>query len=252
MHSLSIQYDDTVDIQELWHVFYRLLNCLHSNGQLVGRDRHPYLTPNQMAATIYTVTTEALALQYRSMSVLKAIAELEAFCGYPLKIEYLGSSEDEETEICHCTQHDHYVLYGFHLFSPIRCGSCSLGVPLFRVPKIQDDSHYALLNWEGNYRACMTLDLNCTVGEEWAIAQQSNYDSELSKQGREIAAKLTQVSGVPTYYYLTNFSQRSADEDQSCPCPSCGGDWHLDQEIHGFFRYQCDKCLLMSSDASRL
>jgi predicted nucleic acid-binding Zn ribbon protein len=90
------------------------------------------------------------------------------------------------------------------------------------------------------------------VGEEWAIAQQSNYDSELSKQGREVAAKLTQVSGVPTYYYLTNFSQRSADDDRSRPCPSCGGDWHLDQEIHGFFRHRCDKCLLMSSYASRL
>jgi predicted nucleic acid-binding Zn ribbon protein len=75
----------------------------------------------------------------------------------------------------------------------------------------------------------------------------SSFDSGLSKQGRKVAAKISEVSGIKTYYFLSNVAKQKKEIDINRPCPSCGGAWHLEKEKFGYFRYQCDICLLMSA-----
>ncbi len=247
MHEISIKYKPTVDQNELWHAFYGLLGFLWHNGQLIGRYMQPYAKDGQISATFPTATDDALDAKYHNKYVIDGIAKLEELCSQKLEIEWVGFGEDQEDSICNCTEHEHFLLRYHDEYSSILCGSCEKQVPLFRMPKLHDFGYWNLTNWESAYLGFVLIDLNCGAGEKWAIKQQCDYDSGLSKQGREVAAKITEATGVKTYYFLANYSKRSKVKDIARPCPSCSGDWHLDAPIHQYVRQKCDKCLLMSA-----
>jgi predicted nucleic acid-binding Zn ribbon protein len=249
MHTLSIAYDQTVDESAVWHQFNLLLGNLRHNGQLIGREMHPHTLAGRMSATVFTVTEEALDERWHNDYVRTSIAGLEQICNNLLKISYVGRSEDEV--VCDCQTHPYYVLTGFYQFSPLFCGGCSREIPLFRFPKLHDLGYWTLTGWDNNYRACITLDLNCTVGERWAIRQQCDPASALSRQGRAVATRIAELTNTPVYYYLPNFIKRPKAKDRARPCPGCGAAWQLPTAIHGYVRHRCDTCLLMSSRNDR-
>jgi predicted nucleic acid-binding Zn ribbon protein len=247
MHSLSIKYKNELDENELWHLFYNVVGSLKESGQINGREQHPCIKGDRISVSLWTFTEEALDEKHHTEYVKNAIAKLEEFCGHKLEIQYDGRGEEETESICHCTTHDSYLLYYYGDYSPIRCGSCEKFVPLFKIPKLHDNRVWDILGWVNTYKSCVVLDLNCGTGEKWAINQMSKFDSGLSKQGRKVAAKLTEVSGIKTYYFLLNVAKRKKAIDINRLCPSCGGAWHLEKEKFGYLRHQCDTCLLMSS-----
>jgi predicted nucleic acid-binding Zn ribbon protein len=249
MHSLSIRYDRTVAEHDVWHLFNLLLGNLRHNGQLIGRDMHPYARDGRLSATIFTVTERALDERYHNDYVRKNIQGLESLCRNRLEIQYLGASEGEV--VCECASRPYFVMTGFHVFSPIFCGGCGHEVPLFLLPKLHDLGYWTLIGWDNNYRACVILDVNSTVGERWAIKQQCDHDSALSVQGRAVAAQLAELTGTPTYYYLPNFIRRAGAKGAPRACPSCNGAWQLETAIHGDIQNKCDTCFLVSSDYKR-
>jgi predicted nucleic acid-binding Zn ribbon protein len=247
MHSISIRYENSIDENEVWHSFYMLLGFLRQNGQLIGRFMEPYAKDGRISAVFPTATQDALDAKYQNKYVVDGIASLEELCGNKIEIAWVGFGEDQEKSICHCVEHDHFLLRYHDSYSSILCGSCEKQVPLFKIPQIQDFGFWPLTSWQNAYVGCVLLDLNCGVGEKWAIKQQCNYDSGLSKQGRAVAKKIMEATGVKTYYFIANYSKRSRKKDINRPCPSCGGNWHLEKEIHHYVKHKCDKCLLMSA-----
>jgi predicted nucleic acid-binding Zn ribbon protein len=247
MHSLSIHFKEGSNQEELWHKFYQVCGSLRENGQTNGREMSAFIKENSISITLLTFTEEALDQKYFSKYVNESISALEELCANKLKIKYLGHVEDEPSSACGCKNHAYFVLYHHGNFSPISCGSCQKFVPLFKLPKLFDTRVWDILAWENTYKAIKILDLNCGTGERWAIKQQCDFDSGLSKQGLDLAKKITEASGILTYYFLANFKKIPKQKDINRPCPSCGGGWHLEKEIFGYFRYKCDKCLLMSS-----
>ncbi len=250
MHELSIKINADIDENELFHAFWSVLSAMRQNGQLNGREMSPFLQNGTMKAIISTVTADGLNEKYHNKHVLESILELEKMCANTLEIKFLGFREGETTAICTCTKHDYFVLNYYKDFSPIICGSCNKAYPVFQLPKLEDFSYWRLYSWLSAYQACLLLDLNCGTGEKWAIKQQCDPNSGLSKQGRNVTAKIQAETGIKTYYYLTNFSKKKKAIDIARLCPSCGSEWHLDTEIHGNIRHKCDKCLLMSSYSS--
>jgi predicted nucleic acid-binding Zn ribbon protein len=250
MHSISIKFKKSTDEGELWQKFYHVAGAIRENGQTNGRDINAYINGNRISLELWTFTEEAMDEKYFSKYVKDTISVLEEFCGFKLEIKYLGYIEDEPQSICTCKKHKYYLLYYYGDYSPIRCGTCQKFVPLFKLPKLHDNRVWDILSWVNVYKAIKILDLNSGTGEKWAIKQLCNYDSGLSLQGRNVAAKITEVSGVPTYYFIENFKKIPKLKDIARPCPSCGGEWHLTKEIFGYIRYKCDNCLLMSSYSS--
>jgi predicted nucleic acid-binding Zn ribbon protein len=246
MHTLSIKYKEGAQVSELLDCFWSLLSYLRHSGQLVGRDMHPYHHKGKIMATIVTATEDALDAKYHNTYVKKGIQELESACGYPLETEFVGFGEDQENAVCTCKKHKHFLLRYFNELSPIECGTCFKAVPLFQLAKIRDDGYEPITSWMSNMLACVLLDINCTVGEKWAIKQQSHPDSQLSRLGRGVAKLIEEKTGVTCYYYLHNYAKRSRVKDDARPCPGCKGNWRLDQEIHKYVWFQCGKCLLMS------
>lgn len=247
MHLLTIKYPSDIDLNELYHAFWSVLGSLRQNGQLHGREMQSYILDNTMSAVIASVGEDGLNPKYHNKYVAQNIAELEKMCANPLIIKFLGFGEGEETGICNCNEHSHFLLYYYKDYSPLVCGSCDKAYPLYKLPPLEDFSYWRIMSWVSAYQGCVLLDLNCGTGEKWAMKQQCEPNSGLSIQGRKVTAKIMEETGVKTYYFLTNFSKKSKAKDIARPCPSCGGEWHLDTEIHGYIKHKCDTCLLMSA-----
>lgn len=246
MHELSIKYPVTADENELFHAFWSVLGAMRQNGQLNERKMSPFVQNGTMKAVVSSITEDGLSEQYYNKYVTENIAALEKLCDNALEITFLGFREGEKTAICTCTEHAYFVLNYYKDFSPIVCGSCDKVYPIFKLPKLEDFSYWRLYSWLSAYQACVLLDLNCGTGEKWAMKQQCDPNAGLSVQGRKVTAKITEATGVNTYYYLSNFSKKRKAIDIARPCPNCGEAWHLAQEIHGHIRHKCDKCLLVS------
>ncbi len=247
MHSLSIKFNLKTDENEIFQSFHNLIGQMRENGQINGRETNLHIKGNQISATLWTFTQEALDQKYWNHYVKTALENLEKLCGNKIEINYVGRVEEEAENICNCTKHNYFVLYYYGDFSPIRCGNCEKFLPLFKLPKLHDSRIYDILGWISSYKACVALDLNCGTGEKWAIKQQCDFNSGLSIQGRKVTSKITEVSGVKCYYFLSNYTKRSKIKNKDRPCPSCGGNWHLEKEKFGYFKHQCDRCLLMSA-----
>ena len=144
-----------------------------------------------------------------------------------------------------------YILYTTYvsLESPIRCGDCFGGIPLYRLPATRDDEYGDIITWESDYKACDTLQMNCSTGERFGLSQLSKHDSSLAIRGREICNRITVTTGIPTYYYLLKSSGKGLKAEQARKCPSCKGEWLLQEPLHGLFNFQCDGCRLLSNIA---
>lgn len=86
-------------------------------------------------------------------------------------------------------------------------------------------------------------------GGRFGIFQLSKHESSLSKRGRDICDRLTFTTGIPTYYYLLKLSGRGLKAEQNRKCPSCNGEWLLEEVLHGVFDFKCDNCRLLSNIA---
>lgn len=105
-----------------------------------------------------------------------------------------------------------------------------------------------ILGWETNYISCDSLQMNCEIGERWALNQMQNIKSTLSKQGLKICQTLESVTNVPTFYYLHNYNKFESETLMDA-CPSCNNDWGLKARLHNLYDFKCDVCGLVSTSS---
>src|SRR5262249_48613682 len=143
-----------------------------------------------------------------------------------------------------------YVLFTTYLAvdSSLTCGDCFRSVPLYRIPHTDAQSYQDILFWQSNYRACDHLQMACTTGERFGMRELSHVGSALSLEGRGVCEKITNLTGIPTYYYLYRYKGRSRTSETKRLCPACGGSWLLQERWH-LFDFRCDRCRLVSNIA---
>ncbi|WP_432444522.1 DUF2310 family Zn-ribbon-containing protein [Sporomusa sphaeroides] len=75
------------------------------------------------------------------------------------------------------------------------------------------------------------------------FSQLSKHDSDssLAIRGREICNRITVTTGILTYYYLLKSSGKGLKAERARKCPSCKGEWLLQEPLHGLFNFQCDR-----------
>ncbi|MBV8328018.1 DUF2310 family Zn-ribbon-containing protein [Chryseobacterium sp.] len=109
-----------------------------------------------------------------------------------------------------------------------------------------DFEYVPILSWETNYQSCDRLQMNCEVGERWALNQMQDTKSQLSKQGIDICIKIEKLTNIPTYYYLYNYKKHKKG-DEIKPCPVCQKKWKLNTKLHDFYDFKCDQCKIVST-----
>jgi predicted nucleic acid-binding Zn ribbon protein len=224
-----------------------LIGALVRNGNLV---EGCLLAADRKGWSIHGVTPARDGLRVVSWnetvrSRIRALADVKL---KPPQVRFLGTVP-ETAPACKCSRQRGFLLFTtfLHTEPPLRCLYCYGTVPLYRLPRPANEEHPQLLSWLCNYRACDTLQINCTVGEKFGERQMSDVDSSLSRSGLAVCREIERLSGQPTYYYLFRGGSCRRLLEVSRRCPSCGGPWILSKPLHGKFDFKCDKCRLLSN-----
>jgi predicted nucleic acid-binding Zn ribbon protein len=253
-HQLSIKVADAANIADAFSEFEFLLASYRSSGQILGTEFNAFIDNGNISSIVRTHEEDSLSSQYNNFYVKLRTERLEELCSNKMMVERKGQLHDTAT-VCNCAKSDFYMLIADHsvVDSPVKCGTCFEVVPLYKLPAYYEHGFGPVLTWEANYQACDTLQINAEVGEEWATEQMSNPNSELSINGRSIAAGIEQNTGINTYYYLHNAKETTVEDELDSKCPACTNDWLLMQPLAGgIFPFKCDNCRLISTFSSGL
>jgi predicted nucleic acid-binding Zn ribbon protein len=225
-----------------------LLGCFRKNGQILGRQYPISLNKNVFSAYVSIPAKDSLDPKYNNKYVTDAYLELGG--DEVITFRILGV-DPESGKLCECNNRKSLIIFTNYLSieSPISCGNCFGSVPLYEIPKSYEDEYYRIICWESDYQACDQLQMNCAVGERFAINQMTKSDSALNKIGIEISRTLSEKCNVPVYYYLFKGSGKSHEIEQKRVCPSCSGEWLLEKPFHEIFDFKCENCNLLSNIA---
>lgn len=222
-----------------------LVGAWYKNGQVL--DWYTAQTPENVRILALLPKADAVASSNNNVYAARCLADL-ADRGLAPEVEILGSDPGSASPCC-CERRPSLVLFTHFLSveSPVRCGDCFGPVPLYELPHTKDQVHLNILHWAADYRACDTLQMHCTTGERFGEAQLGRHDSSLSRDGMNIAARLSAMLDIPVYYYLLKMRGVSASQERRRLCPSCGGQWSLCSVWHELFDFKCDLCRLLSN-----
>lgn len=219
------------------------LAALFKNGQLI--DQHWNIIEDRGGLSLFCIAPEMDSLDagYYNQHCRRQLARVIKLSDHAPTYKLLGPSLGL-SDTCSCRESSFYILFTNFVaeYPPVSCGDCNLPVPLYRLPKLAEETDYtSLISWEAVYQACDALFLNTGVGEQFGYRQISQAESELSQSGLKLCKQLGELTGRPFYYYLHNWFQPPEDN-----CPLCGASWRLEEELHGIYAYKCDKCQLLA------
>jgi predicted nucleic acid-binding Zn ribbon protein len=235
------------DTEQILERINFLLGALRMNGQIVGHEFSVAYLQSCYRTYLLAPEQDSLDKSRANSYVLDGLNKLNS-----LNIECswkVVGNEPYSSNVCGCKKSSYYILYTTYVSfeSPLRCGDCFGIIPLYRIPATKDAEYVDILAWESDYKACDTLQMNCSTGERYGISQLSKYDSSLSKRGIDICNRITTSTGIPTYYYLMKVTGKSNKVELKRKCPSCNGEWFLHETLYGIFDFKCDKCRLLSN-----
>jgi len=239
------------DVSTVSEAALNLLYSWRSNGQIASKSWQISVKVETLIAHFSAPEEISLSSEIDNEYVTKHKAALEAMGIYP-DIVAIGL-DPASGNVCSCSEPKSYILFTTFLSaeSPLHCGICFNLVPLYRIPKTHVGEYWDIRNWESNYKACDQLQMG-SFAERYGERQLYNADSGLSREGRGVAARIEEVSGLPTFYYLHHANGRSLAREKKRLCPECSAKWYLEEEWHGFFAFKCEDCRLLSNIACNL
>lgn len=248
VQEIAIDILSKIDKDELVDELSLLLSYYRHNGQTQGKIESQFIHENRVVFLPFTHESGSLSSEYSNLYVRNQSKKIEDLTGSKLQIKTLGKTHESYNGACKCSKPKFYILITDYITisSPLNCGTCNEPVPLYKLPKYYDHGYLPILQWETNYQSCDNLQMNCSVGERWALRQMQDVNSQLSRQGLEICNGIEELTRIPAYYYLFNYRKVKGDE-LSKTCPSCGKQWHLEKKLHDFYDFKCDNCKLVST-----
>ena len=248
IQEISIDIKTKGNKDELVGEFNLLMSFYRSSGQTQGRIESQYIADSKIVCLPFTLEKNSLNKKYNNYYVNRQSKKVEELCQSVLTFKTVGKGYNSYKGACKCRKSDFYILVTNYVSidSPLTCGSCNNSVPLYKLPVYHDYGYMPILSWETNYISCDSLNMNCAVGERWALNQMQVLTSQLSVQGLKICRKMEGLTSVPTYYYLHNYNKFKGDQ-LTRPCPNCNKKWGLKKQLHGNYDFKCDKCKIVST-----
>ncbi|KPH12446.1 DUF2310 family Zn-ribbon-containing protein [Chryseobacterium sp. ERMR1:04] len=253
IQEISLEIKSKINKNELIDDFSLLLEFYRANGQTQGRIETQYIDKNTIVCLPFTLEKNSLDKVNNNKYVENQIEKIEKLSTSKISIKTVGKLYADYTNPCTCKSPAFYILITNYVSidSPISCGSCNKSIPLYRLPQYYDFGYMPILSWETNYQSCDRLQMNCEVGERWALNQMQQTKSQLSKQGITICEKIKEFTNIPTYYYLHNYRKHKKG-DENRLCPTCQKKWKLDKKLHNFYDFKCDQCRILSTVSPNL
>ncbi|MFN8715049.1 MAG: DUF2310 family Zn-ribbon-containing protein [Bacteroidota bacterium] len=249
VQQISIPFPKKPD-EEFFRTVDLLMNFYRGSGQSLGRIHIEYLEKNSIVALHHAHERNSFSSKYNSFYVNRELERLKNNYAITPVFSVAGKASPGKNYVCKCVSRDFMILTTNYISigSPVICGSCTNSVPLYKLPVYDDYGYMPILSWESNYQSCDRLQMNCEVGERFGLNQLELIDSQLSKQGREICARLEVLTETPVYYYLHNYTKRRGTPE-SILCPGCGKKWHLKNLLCEEYNFMCKHCRIVSIES---
>ncbi|MEO2280891.1 Zn-ribbon-containing protein [Pseudoalteromonas pernae] len=241
-------YQDTqLDTAE--QAINQMVVALRANGQIIGDEFPTVLKDGYFLTRIMCPEEDSLHPLNHSPFVKFAINKLNEAGLLAPKVKIVGQ-DIHANSADNCHEPSSYILYTtyLHTCSPLYCGDDFLPVPLYRIPAIANGDYKTLIKWQEDWQACDQLQINgATKAEFAALDELCLLDSSLTRRGLDLSKRIRFLTKKPVYYYLYRVGGESLAQEKLRPCPSCGGDWLLDEPWFGLFDFKCDACELVSN-----
>lgn len=233
--------------------FDLLLGAFRMNGQILDREQTIVSLEQQMDAYISAPANDAFETKFNNEWVRKHLEGIKSAGLSEPEFTELGKDPHEPTA-CVCQISNSYLLFTTYLEiqSQVRCGNCFRPVPLYRLPRHENDEFNDVIRWSSNYKSCDSLFMHSGTGERFGYREMSRIDSSLTREGRKICTKIEQDTGKPTYYYLHRYYGRRLVVEEARKCPGCGREWRLSERWHNLLDFKCDGCRLLCCLSSAL
>lgn len=234
-------------------LYETILAAWYKNGQIETSHWHVVRSNDHVRVLVWLPEANSLDQTNDNTYAREALSNL-ADAGFPLPSVRVLGTDAGLLPTCVCLDRPSLILFTSYcsFTSPVRCGSCFRLVPLYALPHVHGQEHLTILQWAEDYRACDTLQMHCTTGEEFAEGELSRHDSSLSQQGRSICKSLADQTGRSVFYFLLTPRGATREAELQRLCPSCSHAWHIESPWHGLFDFRCERCFLLSNIAYSL
>lgn len=248
MYVCQLRFNCLVDIEisQAQAAISKLLDEYRYNGQIIGREFPIILVDGHFDVLFVCPEQDSVAVKYNTDLVTEAFENI-AKCGLSLPEFKLMGLESQSDFADQCDNPSPLVLYSTFVqsCSPIRCLEHFSPVPLYKLPEAV---RYQLIKWQESQAACDQLQMNELKAIEPNVVQQlGDPDSELMVKGKVLCDTVEQLTQVPVYRYLYRVGGESYETEKTRLCPSCNGEWRLDEPLHDLFDFKCDDCQLVSN-----
>jgi len=244
-------YQDTT-IEAVDSAITQLIDALRYNGQILGREFPTSIDDGVFITRVVCPEEESLHPKHHSSTVEKCLQALSEAGLLAPKVRLTGMDlHSDNTDPCQ--QPKWQVLYTHYLStcSPLRCGEHLAPIPLYKLPPAKADDHQALLRWQVDWSSTDELQMHGTTLQQACSDVLTDINSPLNNTGWQLAKDIEQQTNTPTYYYLYHLADGTKKESEAQAdqrrCPSCGGDWQLEDALHGIFDFKCEPCRLLSN-----
>ncbi|MDO6765038.1 Zn-ribbon-containing protein [Agarivorans sp. 1_MG-2023] len=250
MYLTTIEFECYADttISQAEKAINQVLDCWRYNGQIIGREFPVVIKDATFSTRVVCPEENSLLESHQSAQVKRAKQALSDVGLLSPKIKSLGRDiNSDDSDLCESPSWQ--VLYTNYLqsCSPLRCGDHFTPIPLYHLPAVANGDHKQLVKWQEDWSACDQLQMNGSILEHGALVEMSSTKSRLFKRGSDLCKRLEYLTKTPTYLYLYRVGGESLSAEKARACPSCGGQWRLEEVEHDIFDFKCDSCRLVSN-----
>jgi predicted nucleic acid-binding Zn ribbon protein len=236
----------------------RYIEALIFNGQVLGREFPTAWLQDSFSCRLVVPHADALLPKHHSQQATAALNQLgRVGLAYP-QLKIIGMDlMSQHTDPCPAPSS--YIVYSrfSDTCSPVRCAEHLAPVPLYQltppvfpVASTENATFEALIRWQLQYQALDEIQMQQhRVLPKTAERSLQQLNSQLNRQGRQLAKQLEHANQVPIYYALYSGTSADCAAEADKVCPSCHGDWRLCEPIADLFDFQCQRCRLVSNIA---
>jgi predicted nucleic acid-binding Zn ribbon protein len=194
--------------------FWRYFPSLYGGGQIYKE--YEVVKTNKGYEVFFTMPEkDSLNEKYTNHYAREGLQKLQELFEVG-ELEIIGENISS-SEVCECSNPSWYKLctVDYVQGSPIICGECDKGIPLYKTPKIPvrcvisgdviEDEYHQIQCWQKNYQ-CIDKLWFLSLMDRYTYRQMNNPQSQLSELGLWIRRELEKAYGKPVYYFITCFS----------------------------------------------
>lgn len=251
MHTFDIIIkNNNPEYEDIVHHTYTFLLYLTDSGQILWREHLLVQDNNTITIAVACPEIDSLDTKNCNEYAVQYLQKIEEGTGFKIEFIETGTEPDYPFPRYDVPEKSSYYILRHGWSSALMCGDTEKCVPFYKIPytdKLNTD-YSNIWTWERDHQSLFRLWLGSqTITEEFALEQMQNADSQNSQMGRELCAKIEELTGVPTYYFLFNSRKWTVQEDLDRKCPLTNNEWRIEgKTASDFIAFKCDESRLVS------